>query len=151
MTAIDTTATVPPAKRKRPFGVNAILVLSTLSALYGVGAARVLYFHITRVIPSLSTLQLERWLMIYFIGSSVVQIFVIIGLWQLKRWGWFLVMMDTGFGMFLNIWAYFHGQPNYIAMAASVLIVFYMNQREVQHAFLEHPPAGSPAPDGSAK
>ncbi|MFN2200175.1 MAG: hypothetical protein ACK2UO_03160, partial [Caldilineaceae bacterium] len=61
------------------------------------------------------------------------------------------VMMDTGFGMFLNIWAYFHGRPNYIAMAASVLIVFYMNQREVQHAFLEHPPAGSPAPDGSAK
>ena len=79
--------------------------------------------------------------MIYFIATSAVQVLIVIGLWRMKRWGWFLVMLNTGVGMFLNIWAYFYARPNYVAMAVSVLIVFYMNQRDVQQAFID--PAAS--------
>ncbi len=144
MTASVTPAGTLPAKRKRPFGVNAIIVLSTLSALYGVGAVVVLYFDLTLTIPTLAGLQLERWLMIYFIATSVVQVFIVIGLLRLRRWGWFLVMLNTGVGMVLNIWAFYNPRPNYIAMAVSVLIVFYMNQRDVQQAFID--PAGVEPP-----
>ena len=134
-------APVNPArqKRRRPFGVNAIIVLSTLQVLFSVAAVIVLHFDATTAIPYLANLSVERWLMVYLIGTSVVQVAIVIGLWRLKRWGWFLVMLHTGVGMFLNIWAYFHAQPNYIAMLASVLIVLYMNQRDVQQAFGDRP------------
>ena len=144
MTVSATPVHATPRKRKRPFGVNAIMVLSTLQVLYSIAAVVVLYFDAISLVPSFASFTVERWLMVYLIGTSVVQVAVIIGLWRLKRWGWFLVMLHTGLGMFLNIWAYFHARPNYIAMLVSVLIVLYMNQREVQQAFVEpsqEPPA----------
>ena len=128
-----------PTRRKRPFGVNAIIALSALLVVFSFAAVGILYFDATSIVPSVVQLEVERWLMFYLIGTSVVQIAIIIGLWRLKRWGWFLVMLHTGIGMFLNIWAYFYAQPNYFAMAASVLIVLYMNQREVQQAFMTEP------------
>lgn len=129
----------PPrtAKRKRPFGVKAIILLSALTTLYSAFILALLYVDPTVEIPLLLEIKLEKWLEIYFSATIAVQILVIMGLWQMKRWGWFLVMLNTGLGMFLNIWAYFYARPNYVAMAVSVLIVFYMNQREVQQAFVD--------------
>jgi uncharacterized membrane protein (DUF2068 family) len=136
MTASTSSVESAPKNRKRPFGVNAIIVLSALSVLYSVALAIILYFDVIAAVPSLAKLELERWLMIYLIATSVVQIAIIVGLWRLQRWGWFLVMLHTGLGLFLNIWAYFYSHPNYFAMLASVLIVLYLNQRDVQQAFI---------------
>lgn len=150
MTSNASIADTPRPKRKRPFGVNAIIVLSTLIVVYSVVVAAGLYVGIASEIPILASLQVERWLMIYLIGTAVVQVFIIVGLWRLKRWGWFLVMLNTGVGMVLNIWAYFNARPNYVAMAISVLIVLYLNQREVQLAFVEPEEAGQPLERSSA-
>jgi uncharacterized membrane protein (DUF2068 family) len=150
MTASTTPVETAPQKRKRPFGVNAIIVLSTLSVLYSITLATLMGVGVFLVegglaeMPYLARLELARWLMIYLIATSVVQVAIIIGLWRLRRWGWFLVMLHTGVGLFLNIWAYFHSRPNYFAMLASVLIVLYLNQREVQQAFIE--PEQEPPP-----
>jgi hypothetical protein len=59
----------------------------------------------------------------------------VIGLLRLKRWGWVLTMFLTGIGLGFNIWNYFQGTPNFIAMVGYLVIVFYLNQREVQRPF----------------
>ena len=140
MTTATASAISASGRRKRPFGVNAIIVLSSIWAIYGLAIVAVLTFDMTARVPALVNLQVERWLMIYFVATSIIQVAIIVGLWRLKRWGWFLVMVDTGVGMILSIWAYFYAQPNYFAMAVSVLIVLYLNQRDVQQAFAEPTP-----------
>jgi len=60
---------------------------------------------------------------------------VIIGLWLLKRWAWFLVMIQLGLSMALCLWLYFQGERPYVYMWLNVIMVFYLNQSEVQHAF----------------
>ena len=111
MTTVAASAKSASGKRKRPFGVNAVIVLSSLSAIYGLAVMAVLSFDMTAWLPFLANLQVERWLMIYFVATSIIQVVIIVGLWRLKRWGWFLVMVHTGVGMTLTIWAYFYGQP----------------------------------------
>ena len=125
----------PPRKRKRPFGINAIIVLSTLQFLFAVAIAAVFYLDSLSAVSSWANGTIDRWLVVFLTSTSGVQIAIIIGLWRLKRWGWFLVMLTNGLSMFLNIWAYFYSRPNYIAMLVSVVIVLYMNQREVQQTF----------------
>jgi len=144
-----TPATIPARQRtrKRPFGVNAIIVLTALSAVSSLVfvALIVAAMYVPAAHVWLEDLEIGPWLAVYVFATGVVQIAIVIGLWRLKRWGWFLVMLHTGLGMFLNLWAYFHAQPNYVTMVVLVLIVFYMNQREVQQAFLE-PAAAGPSP-----
>jgi uncharacterized membrane protein (DUF2068 family) len=60
---------------------------------------------------------------------------IIIGLWLLKRWAWFLVMMQLGLSMALCLWAYFQGVHLYVYMWLNTIMVFYLNQREVQYVF----------------
>jgi hypothetical protein len=60
----------------------------------------------------------------------------IIGLLFLKRWGWVLTMIITGVGLLYSIWQYFQGDANYVALALYIVIVFYLNQGEVQASFL---------------
>ena len=146
MTTIAAGARAQPKRRKRPFGVNAIIVISALTLIYGILLAVTVSFDLGSAEPILSRIVSERWLVVYFITTSLLNVVIIIGLWRMKRWGWFLVMINTGVGMFLNIWAYFYAQPNYFAMAASVLIVLYMNQRDVQQVFIDLPPDHHPPP-----
>lgn len=143
-TTVAAPVTAPRTKRKRPFGVNAIIVLSVLNVLFAIGAGLVLYFDMTQFVVPVADVTVERWLLFYLIGTGVFQVFIVVGLWRLKRWGWFLVMLHNGLAMFLNIWAYFYSTPNYVTMVLAVLIVFYMNQREVQEAFIDPEAADAP-------
>lgn len=137
MSTIPRASETSPTPRKRPFGVNAVIVLSTLILIWGVVIIAGLIVAINTGTPLENTFTREQWLGIYIMVTSVIQVPIIIGLWRLKRWGWFLVMLHTGVALFINIWAYFYARPSYFAMAVSVLIVLYMNQREVQQAFIE--------------
>jgi uncharacterized membrane protein (DUF2068 family) len=58
-----------------------------------------------------------------------------IGLWMLWRWAWVATMLGTGFSLALGLLHYWQGDPNYAAMMVNILIVFYLNLREVQHVF----------------
>jgi hypothetical protein len=60
-----------------------------------------------------------------------------LGLFFLKRWGWILTMILTGIGLSYTIWSYFQGSPSYLAMIMDLVIVFYLNQREVQLPFMQ--------------
>jgi uncharacterized membrane protein (DUF2068 family) len=56
----------------------------------------------------------------------------------MKRWGWILTMIMTGIGLAFSIWSYIDGNPRYIPMLIYIVIVFYLNQREVQSPFLRN-------------
>jgi uncharacterized membrane protein (DUF2068 family) len=71
------------------------------------------------------------WVLIGFLLLAVL------GLWILKRWGWILTMILTGLGLGFSIWSYFQGSPHYISMVLYLVIVFYLNQRDVQYPFLQ--------------
>ena len=59
-----------------------------------------------------------------------------IGLLRLRRWAWVLTMLMVGTQMAANLWEYVvAGERPYLEMLLDVLLVFYLNQREVQRAF----------------
>lgn len=75
---------------------------------------------------------------IIFISHLLFSLFVIlvtIGLWRFKRWAWIMLMMQLGIGLAGNLWLYFHGERPYPGMIITVIMVFYVNQREVQKVF----------------
>jgi len=71
-------------------------------------------------------------LLLALTGARVV---IIAGFWFLKRWGWVLLMVQLGLLMVTDLYVYFNGSPHFLSMLNSVLVVFYLNQREVQQAF----------------
>ncbi len=88
--------------------------------------------------------ELSLWIMRFdnpavmrFLFSIIIFIetAIVIGLWHMQRWAWVLIMIQAGLGMASDLWGYFHGYPSYISILINVIIVFYLNQREVQRAF----------------
>lgn len=86
----------------------------------------------------------------YRLGSrivvTVVGLVIAAGLWRLQRWAWVAVMLWVGVSMTSALVAYVDGVPRYPVMALSVLIVFYLNQRDIQQAF--RGARGAPRPEG---
>lgn len=64
-----------------------------------------------------------------------VNIFIAGGLWLMRRWAWVATMIWTGVSLAIGLITYYQGTPNYFSMIFNVLIVLYLNQREVQLAF----------------
>jgi hypothetical protein len=125
--------------RKRPFGVIVLVVLQLLlvvSQVLGVAWS-----------PSQmgGLLLLGKTTSGLLFGSALIGILVTLvitaGLWFLKRWAWFLVMLQLGVRMVILLRLYYAGQPQYVEMLISVLTVFYLNEREVQRAFEQAPAA----------
>jgi hypothetical protein len=61
---------------------------------------------------------------------------VSVGLWRLRYWAWSATMLWAGLNMVQALLSYYRGEPQFPSMALSVLIVLYLNQREVQFAFI---------------
>ncbi|MDQ7026850.1 MAG: DUF2127 domain-containing protein [Anaerolineae bacterium] len=129
-------------KPKRPFGV-AVIVLLTLAIV------SVTLFPLL-ALPSLPSWTVLNELEIYaavtpFRVVNIVlvpfQLLLAFGLWYLRRWAWVLYMIQLGISMTVSLQAHFsgHGDADYVGMAINVLIVFYLNQRDVQQAFGYHP------------
>ncbi len=72
---------------------------------------------------------------ITFLAIILIDALIIIGLWRMQRFAWVLIMIQAGLGMASDLWGYFHGYPAYTSMLINVIIVFYLNQREVQRVF----------------
>ncbi len=126
--------------RRRPFGVKVIIVLQILSLLaffVAVSLAPVggTIFPFSQ--PQAVELLLLQSQLLPILGGLTIafQTVFILGLWQLKRWAWLLLMIQLGVSMAINLWRYHQGAPHYFDMLLDVLIVFYLNQRDVQHAF----------------
>ena len=72
---------------------------------------------------------------------TVVYSLLIIGLFTLRRWAWVAGMVLVGVGLGFNILLYFRGNPQYLNMLLEVVLVFYLNQRDVQQAFRRRKPS----------
>ena len=130
----------PRGRRRRPFGLKAIMTLLVLQIIAGLLA--ILFFVIAMNLPpdipldELDDLVLS---MPFYIAQqsvlAVLRLVCLFGLWRLKRWAWFLMMLLLTYSMAVDIVAFFRGNPIYIAMLLNVAMVFYLNQREVQELF----------------
>jgi uncharacterized membrane protein (DUF2068 family) len=139
-----------PSRSKRPFGVYAIVIL----LLLGVAAA---VLEILRVQAQLfgfwqtadeilreysGLTALAGYLFtdptLITIANAVVILYwalIIIGMWQMKRWAWLLVMIFTGVNLTFTLFRYFNDDPDYLSMLINVAVAFYLNDRNVQRAY----------------
>ncbi|MCB0212099.1 MAG: hypothetical protein KDJ52_22340 [Anaerolineae bacterium] len=153
MTNNDVPAVPKPKARKRPFGVTMIVILQMIT--------------ISILILIIITLLAEAGLLNIQLPDSIVSnalppgdphpklivmtviliyaVTVAWGLWTLKRWAWFLLMIQIGFDMTQGLWSYFQGEPAYFKMLTNIIYVLYLNMREVQQAF-GHEPTHREAP-----
>jgi uncharacterized membrane protein (DUF2068 family) len=148
--ALPVTAGNPAGKRRRrPFGLLAIIVIQLLTMLVsgllllGLAAAVVLASTIAdpQVVADLQSINLDLspldlvTLVLTFVVNGVCAV----GLWRRQRWAWFLTMLQLGFFMLSDLYSYFTNSPlqTYAwSMVLNVAMVFYLNQREVQALFL---------------
>ncbi|MDX1435393.1 MAG: hypothetical protein R3335_01185 [Anaerolineales bacterium] len=128
-------------QRRRPFGLYMIVVLQVLIAVVLVLSLS----GVERADPYLRAL-VQNPLYYTYVGWGLVIALVlgVIGMLRLRRWGWVLTMVITGLGLIFSIWSYFEGNFNYVAMIVNIMIVFYLNQRDVQAPFIRwNPPRGA--------
>lgn len=126
---------VKPTKRKRPFGVIVITILQTISIFGQVIVLIILQTGDPYAI--LEGIVSSQQLLVFEILGIIFQVVITIGFWWLKRWAWFLFMIQLGINMAFDLGLYPYGEPNYLGMLRDVIMVFYLNQREVQQVF-EH-------------
>lgn len=121
------------SKRKRPFGVYAIIILLILHILSN--SADVLRVRLG--LPPLVLPNLDNQLIITALNATSVAIIVAvcIGLFFLKRWAWIAAMILIGCSLGYGIIRYLGGGQPFVAMVLDVISVFYLNQRNVQAAF----------------
>lgn len=125
---------MPPQKtRKRPFGLIAIIILQLISVLV---AAIGMYLANDGTIDVIWVKTIHTGgIPTFNIVAIIMGLVISFGLWQLKRWAWFLVMVQLGLSMAGGLWFYTQGTPQYFDMIVDVIAVFYLNQRDVQKAF----------------
>jgi hypothetical protein len=122
--------------RKRPFGVSVIIFMLLLYILLFCNSLLSLFKmpfgEFTLDIFQTVNPTYTPVLLILVILMGLV---LIVGLFQLQRWAWVLVMVLTGLRMLFDLWGYFYGNYSFLSMVINIIIVFYLNQREVQRAF----------------
>ncbi|HEU4647683.1 MAG TPA: hypothetical protein VFS33_01390 [Gemmatimonadales bacterium] len=121
------------AAHARTFGLTAIAVL--LLALAGALALDTWCGRLD--FPGFVPFGVPRALAVRVLGSAVAALLsiVAVGMWRRRRAAWVATMLLVGALMVLELRWYARGTPRYLLMALSVLIVFYLNQREVQGLF----------------
>ncbi|HQV69168.1 MAG TPA: hypothetical protein PLJ62_03550 [Thermoflexales bacterium] len=125
---------MPKTKRRRPFALYAIIIFQALLAIMGLMTAIVLLYEgqgLFDIDPALGV-DLSPMVMI---GLAIIQICAGIGLWFHKYWAWLATMLLTGFSLVTDLMSYSNSRADYLSMLIGVLIVFYLNQRDVQYMF----------------
>jgi len=129
----------PPLKsspNKRPFGVSVIVLLIAAYILF---TASVFYLSIKSQDSSISAQLVQIMnpteIRAVLVAELIILLAIAIGLWRLRQWAWFLLMIWVGIQMFFDLMDYFYGHHIHASMLISVIIVFYINQREVKKAF----------------
>ena len=139
------TSTPPP---RRPFGLYAIIVIQLLLALLSIvllalaGLAIIMAYTATEAGVTLADLDMSISDLVTLALIPVVNLICAVGLWRRQRWAWFLTMLQLGVFMLSDLYSYFTGDPpaSYAwSMLLNVVMVFYLNQREVQALFMRKP------------
>jgi hypothetical protein len=93
-------------------------------------------------IPAFESVGLWGWLAI---AAGIAWILVAIGLWSLQPWARAVGMVIAGISLFEAVLAFFQFPGTGIGFGMSImpiLILFYLNSREVKAAFGESEPPG---------
>ena len=120
--------------QQRPFGLYVVICLQVIIAL-SLATDLVLLNYANLTLQIL----LRNQLLFTTYGWIIVIAFLVasLGLFRLERWGWTLSMILIGTSLAYNIWLYFHDEPHFLDMVSHIIVIFYLNQREVQAPFLE--------------
>src|SRR5215213_1202502 len=119
-----------PRRRRRPLGVVILVVLELITAALILTA---LLFGGQVELPRVSTESDPEFAAIV----AAIDLVLAFGLWRLQRWAWTGVMIWRGLVFLsLDLIAYAQGESPYVELLFSIVIVFYLNQSEVQRAFL---------------
>lgn len=140
---------------RRPFGVYVLVVI----LIWGVIAASFEIAQSQMVLPgfwgqlaallrdfsglvSLAGLVVTEPTAITVLNGIIIAVWlmVILGLWRLQRWAWLTVMIFAGVNLIYALFRYFNESPDYISMLVNVAVVFYLNDRSVQHAYARNKP-----------
>jgi hypothetical protein len=62
-----------------------------------------------------------------------------VALLMMLPWSWTVAMLLQGYALTLNLWSYFNDHPLYLQMLIAVVIVFYLNSRDVYGALRASP------------
>ena len=79
-----------------------------------------------------------------FVVLGLLSLVGAFALWRFHRFGWYAIMLLTGFGLLLQIAFWIWAEPNFVNMAIFVVSAFYLNQREVKEIFLVPPAEPEP-------
>jgi uncharacterized membrane protein (DUF2068 family) len=124
---------------RRPFGLKAIIALLILQILVSVILILGFFVNSQAMLESISSdPELFAQLPITIIMAVLLlvpRLLAAIGLWRLRRWGWVLNMVLISYAMAYDAVLYFRGTPHYFPMLVNVLMVFYLNQQDVQSLF----------------
>ena len=118
----------------RPFGILALATLALLGGLWALAAAAGL-----RPLDDyrIGESMLDPWVPQLVSGVwGVMLLIAAILLLLLHRWGWELLMISTGVGLFGALWQWWIDNLEPVRMALLVLTAFYLNGREVREILL---------------
>ncbi len=122
--------------RKRPFGISVIIFLLVVNVLFlGIALFAFVQVPMGEIIFWILRIDNPAIINIFFLIVILFEASIAIGLWRLQRWAWVLIIIQVGLSMLSDLWGYFSGYSSYMTMLINVIIVFYLNQREVQRAF----------------
>jgi hypothetical protein len=136
---------------KRPRGVTIIacLLLAQGVAQGALVSVFIAAFIVTLVQPPPSWLisvfanmSLGNWAGI--VASAIVAILALasgVALLLLRSWAWMVAMLLQGYSLAISLWSLYRGYHPYVEMLLPIIIVFYLNTREVRRVFesLRHP------------
>ena len=66
---------------------------------------------------------------------SLAGLVVLIAFLRMQRWSWVVLMGWSAVSLMITLINYFYGEPNYLVMAANVIIAIALNQADVQRIF----------------
>jgi phosphoglycerol transferase MdoB-like AlkP superfamily enzyme len=130
--------------RKRPFGISVIIFMLVLYVLFlGIALFASFKVPVGEVTFWMMKINNPVTMRIVFLAIILLEASIVVGLWRMQRFAWVLIMIQVGLSMAFDLWGYLHGYPSHISMLIDVIIVFYLNQREVQRAFSSTPGWGA--------
>ena len=135
------------APRRRPFGLYAILILLSLQALWGVLLIAFISLGFTVAAADMwAEIARSGWGLPESVILMLAVVIVVVGLWRYRLWAWYGMMLLLAYWMATDAIGYFRGAPDYLSMVLNVVMVFYLNQREVRDLFEVRPqPEGANA------
>jgi hypothetical protein len=118
----------------RPFGILVLAVLSLAAGLWALAAVAGLRqlddYRIGQIQlpPEVPLAVTAAWGVLLLVAAVL--------LFVLNRWGWTILMLTTGLGLFGALWQWWIGNLEPVRLGLLVLTAFYLNGRETRDLLL---------------